>query len=378
MSAPRREARRTDFTELRAQAIQLGNEWLSHALSTEPADRDAAENAIASVYALVNEPPPRFVWVKSPQEAARILPSAPPPAPVVPPWSLESRIATVIHEARESMARKVPVPRRFQRRRPDGDPLTTFTDAYVYGRLNTTVRESVADILRNELAMRMGLYWYGQQEADWIAHFDVQRRLGTVHFRRADAMRLDLFAAIAKSSGWWWPRDGTCIIAERPLVIHTENVDDEAGLRLHNDSGPAIAYPDGWSLYSWHGTQIPRWVIDDPTAARIAEEPNIEVRRCAIERIGWAEFIDQAGLALISSAPDPANPGAELRLYDLPYRNWGKQTRLLLAINGSRERDGTRRQYGLRVPPWFTNPVDAAAWSYGLTGSQYAQLQRRT
>jgi hypothetical protein len=119
-------------------------------------------------------------------------------------------------------------------------------------------------------------------------------------------------------------------------------------------------------------------VIDDPTAARIAEEPNIEVRRCAIERIGWAEFIDQAGLTLVSSAPDPANPGAELRLYDLPYQNWGKRTKLLLAVNGSRERDGTRRQYGLRVPPWFTNPIDAAAWSYGLTGSQYAQLQRRT
>ncbi|MGH3860561.1 DUF6745 domain-containing protein [Actinokineospora sp.] len=94
-----------------------------------------------------------------------------------------------------------------------------------------------------------------------------------------------------------------------------------------------------------------------------------------MERLGWGTYIEQAGLTLVRQADDPGNPGCELRLYDLP---WGPQARLLLAINGSLERDGTRRQYGLRVPPWFDDPIDAAAWSYGLTGPQYARLQRRT
>jgi hypothetical protein len=104
----------------------------------------------------------------------------------------------------------------------------------------------------------------------------------------------------------------------------------------------------------------------------------VEVRRCAIENLGWSAFIAQAGLTELATAPDPGNPGCELRLYELPYRRWGGPSCLLMAVNGSAERDGTRRRYGLRVPPWFTDPVDAAGWSYGLTGAQYATLQRRT
>jgi hypothetical protein len=227
---------------------QLGNEWLRHALSCEPADRDTAEKAITSVYALINEPEPSFIWVNSPRGAASILPPAPPPAPVRPPWSLESRIATVIHEMREGMGRKV-----------IGEELRAYIDGRVRDRLRWIVRQSIADVLRDELATRLGLYWYGQQEADWIAHFDTCRRLGIVHFRRTDVRRLDMS-------------------------------DEQGRLRLHHESGPAIVYPDGWALYSWHGTHVPSWVIEDPTAARIAEEANIEIRRCAIEHIGWAEL----------------------------------------------------------------------------------------
>lgn len=131
-------------------------------------------------------------------------------------------------------------------------------------------------------------------------------------------------------------------------------------------------------MHAWHGTRVPSWVIEAPTVDRIADEGNVEVRRCAIKRIGWGAFIDQAGLRIVGQAADPGNPGSELRLYDLPYQRWGAPTRLLLAVNGSVERDGTRRRYGLRVPPWFDDPLDAAGWTYGLTGAQYAQLQRRT
>ena len=102
-------------------------------------------------------------------------------------------------------------------------------------------------------------------------------------------------------------------------------------------------------------------------------EANVEVRRCAIERIGWASYIDQAGLRLVASAPDPGNPGSELRLYDMR-----KETRVLLAVNGSVERDGRRRRYGLTVPGFLNDPVDAAGWTYGLSAEQYSLLVRRT
>ncbi|GAA2858273.1 hypothetical protein GCM10020220_054280 [Nonomuraea rubra] len=51
---------------------------------------------------------------------------------------------------------------------------------------------------------------------------------------------------------------------------------------------------------------------------------------------------------------------------------------MLVAVNGSVERDGRRRRYGLTVPGHFTDPLAAAGWTYGLSAEQYSRLLRRT
>jgi hypothetical protein len=76
--------------------------------------------------------------------------------------------------------------------------------------------------------------------------------------------------------------------------------------------------------------------------------------------------------------PDPGNPGQHLTLYDVPERLWGSRVRLLMCTNGSAERDGARRRYGLTVPAHIQDPLEAAAWTAGLTRDQYARMQRRT
>ena len=101
-----------------------------------------------------------------------------------------------------------------------------------------------------------------------------------------------------------------------------------------------------------------------------------QVARCQCG-VGRGHRAD-TGLSLVDTASDPGNPGFELRLYDLPERVWGVPTRVLLATNGSPERDGTRRRYGLPVPADVPTAVHAAAWTYGLTGDQYLTMNRRT
>src|SRR5262249_55511405 len=98
----------------------------------------------------------------------------------------------------------------------------------------------------------------------------------------------------------------------------------------------------------------------------------------AIERIGWDRFLDEADLDLLGSASDPGNPGCELRLYHVPSAFWGNAIRLLVATNGSVERDGTRRRYGLTVPAAIDHPLSAPAWPSGLPAYVYARLARRT
>lgn len=205
-----------DLERLR-QAITIRDNWLGYGLSTDPADRPAAEVAITELYR-AGSGGPRFIWVESPGAAP-------------------------------------------------------------------------------------------QHDAYWVAHYDAWRRLGMATFSGDDSRQLDLWATLARSCGRWWPYEGVCVVAERPAVVRAERVPGgrHGELRLHNAEGAAVQYPDGWSVHAWHGTLVPAWVISSPTVERITAESNIEVRRCAIERVGWDTYIDRAGLHLVAAVPDPGN-----------------------------------------------------------------------
>jgi hypothetical protein len=179
---------------------------------------------------------------------------------------------------------------------------------------------------------------------------------------------------VAKNAGWWWAFRDFAVITDRPAELHR----DPLG-RLHCETGPAIRYRDGWGFHAWHGRRVPRWVIDNPTITALAKEPNVEIRRCAIESLGWDKFtayLEETNRPC--HAPDPGNGDRMLFLYDVPERLWGSRVKVLLCTNGSAERDGTRRRYGLTVPAHIKDPVEAAAWTAGLSRDEYARMQRRT
>ncbi|WP_370947121.1 DUF6745 domain-containing protein [Amycolatopsis sp. cg5] len=391
MSAARRRiSRLPGASEAWWRAAELRAEWLAHGLSRAPADRPAAESAITALYTLADRPPPEFAWVDSPAAAADVVPVSA-ALSVEGRWPLEGRLASLVVELRGRLDRRVrlPVePRHLRPVEPPSDPLVALRSGVdlrvmlnvnVRRVLRTVLRSTIVDAVRAELTALPRFGWYGQFEADWVAYYDICHRVGVARFGAADIEQLGLWAAIVRSCGWWWPREDLCVLSERPVVLHAEPISDALNgeVSLHSETGPALVYRDGFGVHAWRGTRVPWWVIEDPIAERISAERNIEVRRCAIERIGWAEYIEQAGLALVSQASDPGNPGCELFLYKLPARQTGS-SRLLLAVNGSVERDGTRRRYGLHVPAWFDDPVAAAGWSYGLSGAQYARLARRT
>jgi hypothetical protein len=195
--------------------------------------------------------------------------------------------------------------------------------------------------------------------------------------------RLGALSGVVAETGWLIPMPGAVIVGARPAVLHRDARGD-----LHNPAGLALAYPDGWGFYAWHGRRVPGWVIVAPSTEAIAAEENVEVRRCAIESLGWDRFIAEAGLvpvtashsenAAASHVPDPGNPGQHLVLYDVPERLWGGRIRLLMCTNGTPERDGSRRRYGLKVPAHISDPVEAAGWTAGLGKDEYARMARRT
>ncbi|MFF5208482.1 DUF6745 domain-containing protein [Streptosporangium sp. NPDC000396] len=353
------------------EAAEVREEWLGWALSTLPADRPAAEAAISGLYSLIGLAPPRFHWVPSPVAA---LETVPPGVRLRPSeaiermseWPVPHRLSSLMR----GLCRELDAQVRWVHQ-----PMDQLIRQKVRNSLSRSADSSLFEPLLTVHASRYRLknVWYGTQCASWVAHYDALRRAAGVVFTPEQTRQFDLWVTAARSCGWWWPREGVCVISERPVAVHTEVWGDDGEVRLHCADGPAVRYADGWDVHAWHGTQVPSWVITDPSVQRIAREVNVEVRRCAIEHIGWASYIGRAGLRLVASAPDPGNPGSELRLYDMR-----KETRVLLAVNGSVERDGRRRRYGLTVPGFFDDPIAAAGWTYGLSAEQYSLLVRRT
>jgi len=325
-----------------AQVHTMRAEWLQWGMSTAPADRPAAEAAITEMYRLGGHVPPGFVWVDSPATAALAM------------WLLSGFAG---QKLRASLRASL------------GDSLRDS--------LGASLGDSLRDSLRDSLAWNA--YFWGQHEW-WIAYYLVPHQMGLVTYQPADLAKLELWAQIARSCGWWWPHKNLCVISERPRTVHVESWDARRGtVRLHRAGGPTMEFRDGWPVHAWHGRHVPAWVVENPTMERIAAEPNVEVRRCAIEAMGWEQFTSHLmdGLAPLV-CPDPGNPGQDLFLYEVPERLWGARVKLLLCTNGSPERDGQRRKYGLTVPPHVKDPLEAAAWTAGLTRDEYALMQRRT
>ncbi|MEV0589834.1 DUF6745 domain-containing protein [Nonomuraea cavernae] len=355
---------------MQREAAEIREEWLGRALSTLPADRPAAEAAISELYLLIGLAPPRFHWVSSPVMALATMPPGVRPRPAetierVSEWPVPAKLAFLMRK----LCHELDVQVKWVQQ-----PLDQLIREQVRHSLSRSIDSSLTMPLRaaHNAPHQRGT-WYGVQCASWIAHYDALRRAAGVVFTPEQTRRLDLWAAVTGICGWWWPREDVCVISERPVALRTEVWGDDGEVRPYCADGPAVRYSDGWDVHVWHGTRVPAWVITDPSVERIAREANVEVRRCAIERIGWEAYIDGAGLRLVATAPDPGNPGSELWLFDMRA-----ETRVLLTVNGSVERDGHRRKYGLTVPGFLDDPVEAAGWTYGLSAAQYSLLLRRT
>jgi hypothetical protein len=270
MTAP---ARRVDAaTDRWREAASIRQEWLDHGLSVKPADRAAAEHSLTAIYSRVSRPAPRFVWVDSPREALPHVAGLPTladlyrwirdPLPVGTP-PLASDLAALVSALRSSLGEGVahPPPEggRVRRGKPlqpwpelpppqalaAGVPLEVVLRQGVRDALHRSLAQGFAHRVRDALAGAVPVCWYGQQDAAWVAHFDVLERLGLARYSGDAARHLEDWATLVRSCGWWWPGEHTCVVVERPETVHSERVPgawhDEVRLR------PAgVRYRDGW------------------------------------------------------------------------------------------------------------------------------------
>ena len=166
------------------------------------------------------------------------------------------------------------------------------------------------------------------------------------------------------SVGYWFCHRDFVIASNKPRVLHL----DDRG-RLHSATGAAIQYPDGWGLYCWHGVRVPEDVILTPellTADRIEKEPNAEVRRVMVERMGYERYILESGATLVHSDETGA-------LYRKEFSD-DEPLNVVHVLNSTPEPDGSVKRYALRVPPNITRAREAVAWTFNVPEAEYRPL----
>jgi hypothetical protein len=236
------------------QAVNVRDQWLDHGLCTAPAQRAVAEETIAIIYAWNARRRPRFVWVDSPRQALPFLAGLPThdglrrwigtrTPPGRPP--LMSDIAAGLSRLRSALDAGADDPALGSTSRVDKKkkpwPVLPAPRALDVGvPLREVLRQGVRQTLRARLSFHLPIRaelggadlpsaWYGQQEAPWIAYYDALRRLGLARYQRSDSAQLDVWAALARSTGWWWPTDDVCVAVDRPSTVD-----------------PFVEYRDGW------------------------------------------------------------------------------------------------------------------------------------
>ncbi|RVU38425.1 hypothetical protein EOI86_03830 [Hwanghaeella grinnelliae] len=380
------------------------NKWIGIGLSTVPADREAAERGIARAYRAAGFKPPRIVWCGSPMTMALVRafvlsrpskgwterqadrlwaglhatldaedwsafrqsvvsciaacdgidPGSALKDPVAV-WGRDHARAAVRKSADanlwESAGTKLAAPVR--RRVAVG--VWANLGRGIWGSVQGSVadnawggfRSSVRDAIRRSVP--------GQHDAGWLCFYDF--------FARAMGLDVETLvlrnqAQIASSAGWWLPHEHLCWISERPRFV----AQDEDGV-LHNASGPAINFRDGWLLHAWRGTLVPQAWIEGPatlTAKTALTHPNVEQRRAACEILGWEPVLGRLDARVIQADEDPSI--GELVEVEIPEIG---QERFL------RVTCGTGRRFALPVPPHVTTALEANAWTYGLDADAY-------
>lgn len=276
-----------DF-ESRIPAIR--DEWINIGLSTEVADRPAAESAADVAYQLAGLEPPRLkIWLRSPLEGAigatmlvnlrvgdqgRVQAGQEVWAQV---WDqIRDQVGDQIQDQigervgdqiglqlRQKVGIQVvqQVEDQIVQQAEDqiGQRIGQQIGLYVRNQVAAQVRQQVLDQVgthvanrdlaqvRNQVRDQVYHAGYGQHDVNWLGFYSALSEWVPAVKQLAGLMGL------ARSCGWFLPFANAIILTERPCQLSR---DDEN--RLHSTTGPAMGYPDGFSLWRIHGVAVER------------------------------------------------------------------------------------------------------------------------
>jgi hypothetical protein len=308
------------------------DEWLKIGLDTTSVDRANAESAIGILYEWGGFKRPQFIHLSS-------------------PMMCELFINLLCN--RDQLGGQL----RDQLRGQLWDQL----GGQLWGQLGGQLRDQLGGQLWGQKLKYMGTWFWGQQDAYWVAWLEFGRLIGAQYDPKNEA-GLGIWNVIARECHWFYPFLEFCIISDKPTVLQR----DERGL-LHNPDGQALGYRDGWGLYAVHGVFLPGEIIEHPesvTVQRIEAEENAEIRRVMLEKYGLGRYLMDSGAKEIHHDETGI-------LYRKPI-DGDEPLVMVRVVNSTPEIDGSSKEYFLRVPPDTKTAREGVAWTFDMPASEYA------
>jgi hypothetical protein len=185
--------------------------------------------------------------------------------------------------------------------------------------------------------------------------------------------KFEVTEALIKDCGWTWWHENILAISDRPSVLHRDENN-----RLHCETGPAIAYRDGWSLYYWHGVSVPaEWIENRATLdpAVVLKSENVEQRAAGAAIIGWPKMVSKLKRKVIDGDPD-TDMGALIELTLPGLREPGRFLQAKCPRNGIIV-EGVPRISDIDNLP-INTVIAAQAWRVGDPQSEYEHPLVRT
>ncbi len=311
---------------------------LESALSVDPANREAAEQAVKALYSELGLAEPEILWCES-YEQLQDERDALEPAP-------EFCFLRRFSRAHISIAnRNCPF-------------LSRWTAAADAGLLPGSWQESVLQMSR----LASFENWNRLYSGFHVLQFDCVSlevlNFAAGYFAEENRLFQRLKEIAANCAGAYF-QSKRCQLFERP-----EKITYDEQYRFHNRSGSCIKFRDGKELFAFRNLPLPAEYVLEPgylNAARILAQENQELRRVLLSEYGMERFVKESNAKVLS---------------------WDKYGTLYEITPLDRVRDenivvvkvkdpSTGREYFLRVHPDVKTAREAVAWTFALTEEEF-------
>ena len=184
---------------------------------------------------------------------------------------------------------------------------------------------------------------YGNQDAAWLSFYDYFMRECNVE----ECSKLNGLFGLSECCGWWSPRETYAIVCHRPTEIHMDEQN-----RLHNESGMAVKYVDGYGIWAINGITVTEQIVMHPetlTVKQIDGEQNMDVRSIMLDRFTWVRYIKDSKASCLDKRTNDVENTMEA-LYQTKEDN-----RLVVTCP-------TGRMFSLGVPGTIKTCAEAQRW----------------